>query len=189
MNQTLRQRLVGAAVLAGLAVIFLPALLDDSGIEEPRIEATNIPPKPDSGEFSSRIVPLDTEPAPVTNAETAPVPVAPESPAATKTPPATAPAPAIPEPPASPSPQDTQRTGVVAWVVQLGSFDSEKNATDLEKRLQKAGYAAFIDKHYPAEGRKYRVRVGPELARAKADGIRDKLEKELKIKGIVVRYP
>lgn len=185
MEQRLRQRLVGAAVLAGLAVIFLPMLLNDTAVEEPRIETTNIPPKPAGEEFTSRVIPLDTQPAPVTPADTAPPAQAAEEPPAAEGTESDVAATGTGAGPSEPAP----RTGVTAWVVQLGSFASEQNAKDLERRLQKEGYSAFVEKLYLAEGSKYRVRVGPELVRAKADVARDKLEKDLNLKGIVVRYP
>lgn len=190
MNHGLKQRLVGAAVLTGLVVIFLPLLLDTTPQQEPKIESTNIPPKP-SSEFSSRIVPLDTAPPQVQ------VPVPPQG--------AEAPAPAeTPPPPAVPAavgpattgenagaaaPINQQRVGVTAWVVQLGSFSSEQNADDLVAKLRKKGFNGFVEKLYSTEGTRFRVRVGPELVRDKAQQTLDKLQKDLDLKGIVIRYP
>ncbi len=200
MDRALRQRLVGAAVLVGLAVIFLPMLLDESVLEEPRIVETNIPPPP-TEEFSSKIVPLDPV-QPVTPLD--PPPPAPNALPQTVSPLETAlqtaevaPAGDAPEPPEETPVKTTagteggadQRLGVTAWVVQLGSFASEQNARELEKRLRREGYAAFVEKLTGEEGTKSRVRIGPELIRAKAQETRDKLEKDLNLKGIVVRYP
>ena len=198
MERALKQRLVGAAVLVGLAVIFVPMLLDNSSVEESKIERTNIPPKP-AEEFSSKIVPLE----PVEPITPPPVPSnVPEDDASTSVAPATTeetPSTAAISPEtslAAPGPTDVtntsdtmQRVGVNAWVVQLGSFASEQNAKDLESRLRKEGYAAFVEKLGSGTDQKYRVRVGPELVRAKAQEARDKLEKDLNLKGIVVRYP
>lgn len=207
MERPLKQRLVGAAVLVGLAVIFVPMLVERSPIETPRIEESNIPAAPataPSGEFTSKIVPLEpVEPVtPVVppSAEQAMEAAAPSAPAAVaggETPTAAVREGAVPRVP--PSAVDDggeparvgadQRAGVNAWVIQLGSFASEQNARDLEARLQKEGYAAFVEKIGAGEEQKFRVRVGPELLRAKADQAREKLEKELNLKGIVVRYP
>jgi len=63
MDERLKQRLTGAAVLVSLAVVFIPMLL--KGPAEPAapdITATNIPPKPQQG-FQSRIIPLNGEKA------------------------------------------------------------------------------------------------------------------------------
>ena len=206
MEHSLKQRLVGAAVLVGLAVIFVPMLIERSPIETPRIEESNIPPAPteQSGEFTSKIVPLEpVEPVtPVVppsagQAIDAVAPAAPATGGTTEPPAGSDRQGAVPEVPpaalgAAEEPAQTgtdQRASVNAWVIQLGSFASEQNARDLEARLQKEGYAAFVEKIGAGEEQKYRVRVGPELIRAKADQARDKLEKDLNLKGIVVRYP
>jgi DedD protein len=199
MEEPLKQRLVGAAVLVGLAVIFVPMLIDERAAEQPRLEESNIPPapQPEAGEFTSRIVPLE----PVQ-------PVTPPSPEVTAEPPAIAPAPppapaqssptdAVPDVPSVPSDSNEAApiapkpvaAGVQAWVVQLGSFASEQNARDLEARLQKEGYAAFVEKLSASDGAKFRVRVGPELERQKAEAAQQKLDKDQNLKGIVVRYP
>ncbi|HTT07234.1 MAG TPA: SPOR domain-containing protein [Gammaproteobacteria bacterium] len=252
MDQILKQRLVGAVVLVSVGILFLPVLFEGVPTpEEPRIETTNIPPKPEA-DFNSRIIPLESDatvtlPPPATPTETespsaspppatpAPAPAAtppsappvstgsktpdaaatPATPAAGK--PATAgkPAEKVAEksvggkkpleqnqtdkspPPAAPArtnkpgvaEKSEQRVGVTAWVVQLGSFGSEQNANELETRLKKEGYAAFVEKLYASDGQKFRVRIGPELVRAKAQEMRDKVEKDMNLKGIVVRYP
>ena len=68
MEQGLKERLVGAAVLVILAVVFIPMLLDERQEDEIVITETNIPPKPDiipvppaDTDFSSSIVPLEPE--------------------------------------------------------------------------------------------------------------------------------
>lgn len=199
MDQQLKQRLVGAAVLVALGVIFIPMLLDDSVRESAGIRGTNIPPKPE-GEFSSSIIPLDAEPP-----EPAPAPgQQPAGAGGTKdSAPVTA---AEPEPESEPEtetetakppdrthaalPEDTgTRVGLTAWVIQLGSFSSRENAAALEERLRSGGYSAFVEKVGGEDKPVYRVRVGPELMRSDAEALRDKLELEVKLKGIVVRYP
>jgi len=46
MEQGLKQRLVGAAALAALAVVFLPMVFDDTGVSEDVSGAPWIPPRP-----------------------------------------------------------------------------------------------------------------------------------------------
>ena len=180
MDDQLKQRLVGAAVLVAIAVIFIPMLLDDSEINDPAIDETNIPPRPRTG-FSSRIIPLDVEEleAPV---KSAPNPE-PES---------------VAEQPSGEAGREEQqvnadpggpRVGVTAWVIQLGSFLSVDNAAALEERLKASGYSAFVEKVVTDKGPVHRVRVGPELLRADAQALRDQLDTEIKLNGIVVRYP
>lgn len=178
----MRQRLVGAAVLAAVLILVIPLLLDDSERRERGISGSNIPPRP-AGEFGSSVVPLDTRmPAPAVDAsEVELVPA--DAPVVTEAPP--------PVPPGGDEAVDAAdpRLGVSAWVVQLGSFAAAENAAALEKRVKDAGYSAFVEQLSTGEGQVFRVRVGPELLRADAQAIRDRLESEINLKGIVVRYP
>lgn len=66
MERGLKERLVGAAVLVVLAVVFIPMLLDDSSTEHGPPSGSNIPERP-TGEdgFSSRIIPVEPEPVDV----------------------------------------------------------------------------------------------------------------------------
>lgn len=49
MERRLKERLIGAAVLVMLAVIFIPMILDDSIRDESEITGTNIPERPEGG--------------------------------------------------------------------------------------------------------------------------------------------
>lgn len=60
MDRGLKERLVGAAVLVALAVIFIPMLLDDAPPGPGPISESNIPPQSeDTAELDSRIKPID----------------------------------------------------------------------------------------------------------------------------------
>lgn len=210
MDRGLKERLVGAAVLVLLAVIFIPMLLDDAPSPYEPITGTNIPPRPvEDEEFSSRIVPMDPRPLPQPEpieplAAIDPVeeslPVEPEIPVVpdpeeepvVETEPEE-PAVAEPEPPPAPAedipPPTTDTAAVSAWVIQLGSFSKRENAEGLEKKLREAGYAAFVEPLEQAGAMSYRVRVGPEITRSEADKLRDQINKRFELSGIVVRYP
>ena len=56
MEQKLKERLVGAAVLVAIAVIFIPIIFTESP-ETEVISGSNIPEKPETN-FNSRIVPV-----------------------------------------------------------------------------------------------------------------------------------
>jgi DedD protein len=215
MERQRKERLVGAAVLVMLAVIFIPMVLDDSVQPESGITGTNIPAKPE-GEFESRVIPLRPAAAPESpgngaapqSASPAPppaaVPPAPESAAvdtrtdgksvdaaSSASPPAPpASGPATPGKAASPRGKSgSPPVGVTAWVVQLGSFSSEQNAENLNRKLRQAGYSAFVEPLAQDGTKVYRVRVGPELRRSGAQAVRDKLLSDMKLDGIVVPYP
>ncbi len=247
-SNRLKQRLVGATVLAVLAIILIPILLTGGKEDDSRV--ASIPPKPDTG-FSSRITPLEPalpppKPADITRT---PLPVPAPSADNSATPATTSPQPtekapetvatappaakpddvqekaiakvpasvagsgmpgATPLKPDSPPQSDKdeaapgkplaaaapaaatpskERMNITAWVIQLGTFGSEQNALALRDQLRAKGYTAFVEKIKSGANQLFRVRVGPELERARADALRDKLEKETKQKGIVERYP
>ncbi len=229
MERQRKERLVGAAVLIMLAVIFIPMVLDNSVQPESGITGTNIPPQPD-GEFASRVIPLTapnaagretdagaatgTAPAaepvaapgvmvdqpdgaattPVDSTAAVPASVAPvTAPAATAgTPASPAPAPANPaaaDGAAKKGPAPAPAVGVTAWVVQLGSFASAENAESLNKKLRQAGYSSFVEPLQQGATKVFRVRVGPELRRSSAQTVRDRLQSNMGLEGIVVPYP
>ncbi len=66
MHHRLKERLVGAAVLVVIAVIFIPMLLTGP-IDSNSISKTNIPEKP-TEKFSSKLVPLNDSLMPITEA-------------------------------------------------------------------------------------------------------------------------
>lgn len=75
------------------------------------------------------------------------------------------------------------------WAVQLGAFSTVEDANKLRARLQAAGFAGFVDK-LAAEGQTlWRVRAGPEIDRANADKLRDRIKDKLKMEGMVVTQP
>ena len=76
-----------------------------------------------------------------------------------------------------------------AWVVQLGVYGNLKTAIDLREKLRKSGYSAFTEEIGTPHGKALRVRVGPELERAKAQALRDRLQRETGHDGIVMAYP
>lgn len=103
---------------------------------------------------------------------------APATPAAPATAPATATA-------KSAVPSGVDANGLsVSWSVQLASMSNRANADNLQKTLRTQGYNAYIR---TADGVN-RVFVGPLIERAEADRLRDQLDKQQKLKGIVVRF-
>ncbi|MEQ8427200.1 MAG: SPOR domain-containing protein [Gammaproteobacteria bacterium] len=210
MHQRLKERLVGAAVLVVLAVIFIPMILTGP-VDTGAIEETNIPAKPDE-KFKPTLVPISGSISPVesvtrekstadtdtTIIETAETDVAPatESSAAesgTETREQEPPE-AEAQPAASPRPQAEKQksdkpVGLSAWVVQLGSFSSKVNADKLNLSLRKEGFPAFVEPIQQDKKTIYRVRVGPELLRSDAEKLLKSINEKMKLKGIVLSYP
>ena len=224
MERQRKERLVGAAVLIMLAVIFIPMILDNSVQPESGITGTNIPPQPE-GEFTSRVIPLaapggggreagadaETGTAPARKSAAAPVTASDRPEGAVASPASSAPpvaqgtvpvaAAGVPASPMSastkPTATDTPASarqappaaGVTAWVVQLGSFASAENAESLNKKLRQSGYSAFVEPLQQGGTKVFRVRVGPELRRSSAQSVRDRLQANMGLDGIVVPYP
>lgn len=202
----LKQRLVGAVVLVSLAVIFIPLILDGRDSAVNYITKSNIPPKPER-EFVSRVIPLNPSPVPEPEmlepeVVAEPVKAMPEKvedqakktviPVETVKPAAKTTAKKIAEKPlivAKPKLVAKPKTGLSAWAVQVGSFDSNKNAYALRDKLRKQGFSAFVDTLYTKDVPSFRVRVGPEIKREQAEALQVKLAKVIKTKPLVVKHP
>jgi len=83
---------------------------------------------------------------------------------------------------------DEQRILPKAWVVQVASFRSEDSADGLKKKLQLRGYKAYVEKQSLSGRPLYRVMIGPKLSQPQAESIRDEIEKEFRLKGLVMRF-
>ena len=212
MRQRLKERLVGAALLALIGVVFIPMLL--SGPVDPATISANIPKRPDY-EPPPRLQPLPLEaivPGPgaktkaaenrdasgqragmaALRAPSAADIAAERGLAALQDGPEQAAGTVKPEQAAETAgaaPPAGRQVGLSAWVVQLGAFDSQEKADQLKRRLKQAGFRAFME---PVAGNKqtaYRVRVGPELLRSEADKLRRDIKAAMKLDGIVLDYP
>lgn len=196
MEAAMKPRLIGAAVLIALAVIFLPMLVDGP---EPQGGTSSVPldiPTPPERNFETRELPL-TPPATPTPAVTTPAgddpnrvatvdvpytPVqdaAPEAtPPATTAPAATPPPATAPTPPAATAkPAAPVATSPVAsadgrYAVNLGSYANLDNARALVASMKAAGLPAYADDVTSAGKAALRVRVGPFAQRGEAESAR-----------------
>jgi DedD protein len=189
LEEGLKKRLVGAAVLASLAVIFVPMLIEEP-VDKVELEAT--PPAPPARPFESRLLrdeaPIPRRPAPVVRPEPAsPPPVQ----ARPKPKPKTSTAAAKPPKAASrPAPRPGARTGLDAWVVQVGSFSSLDNARKLVARLRKARLQVRDPERIELRGKVlYRVLVGPVLDKKRAQAMLPKVNRITGTQGSVRSYP
>ncbi len=176
----LKQRVVGALVLLSLAVIFLPLLFD----AEPDVfqqEQQWLPPAPRVEEFGSY------EPKPVQWEKPGEQELWQAQDQVEETPEVLPPQPVedrqLPTAPAL-TPEELPE----AWSVQLATFSKRENATNLSLRLQKAGYQAYVREVGTTKGPMTRVFVGPELVATEAKKLREKLQSEFKLDGIVVQF-
>ena len=87
--------------------------------------------------------------------------------------------------PSESAPVSTPSDPLVRWVVQVGSFSNSKSAEALVAKLRLAGLAAFSEKVSSANGTAYKVRLGPEIDRAKATELARKVKAQHNLDGFV----
>jgi len=150
------------------------AIVDEGGNRAQEVP----PPKPANKKTS--VYPLDSRESgqPVAPIRSKPVyPVEPPPPG--KVPPVVR-APVAAEAPRAPA-------GEGSWVIQAGSFTGEANARNLVDKLRKSNFPAFVEV-IPGESgtTMYRVRVGPELSKARAEQVKTRIESAVGIKGIII---
>ncbi len=76
-----------------------------------------------------------------------------------------------------------------AWVVQLGTFGNSANAKRLILRLRKKGFDAYIRKSKGSNGKFYtKVFVGPELLKKRILRVKQRLQSDVHINGLVRPY-
>lgn len=189
MDEGLKKRLIGATVLVSLVVIFVPMLLQNEPVIEKGIDSTNVPPRPE-GEFTSRILPLESEQLSLPDQRVTPLKRDDSSAAPTET----APDKVAAQVPQSKAPAKAvkPRVGLSAWIIQVGSFSKKQNADNLVKTLRKKEYSAFMEQAEIKGKQVYRVRVGPVVDRGQAEEMLIGLNRELKpmkLKGTLKRYP
>jgi DedD protein len=187
LDERLKKRLIGAAVLASLAVIFVPMLVDKRSAREPEVlRLPELPPaeSPRPAMFEppllqSEVPPPEPRPVQVPLAE----PGEAEEPPADVDRPATATA---PRPKPTPQPQQA----ISAWTVRVGSFSSRENAERLVEKLRAAGIDTMAPQPVDIQGRRlYRVQVGPEAERERAEALLPEIKELTRLDGQVRSYP
>lgn len=215
MEQSIKQRLVGAVVLLILAAIFLPHLLKGPSVYDEEFYDIRIPPQPDeqfedfepvAKDFSLSIpssVATQVLAAPAADqaAEDVAVPAKPNE---------------VPEqtvhvdtkpslPKVELAPQGKEKVVEVvepvdiaplasatpggAWVVQVASFKNKKNALRLREQLREQALTSFVEQINADQGVIYRVRVGPTLLKSDAQAIGIKVEQLTGLHPLVLAFP
>jgi DedD protein len=191
MDQGLKERLVGAAVLVAIAVWLVPWVLDgpEGGAETPP-SSLQLPSAEEPMPVRTQILKLGDAPEPTV--EAAPAPSATQAragmseveqrreqlPGAVAEPKAEAESTLVaansvaqPTKPAAASTPPPKPEAAVAgdWTVQLGSFEDEANARRLAQRAGSYGYKAEVSSSKSGARTLYRVRVGPQATKAAAE--------------------
>ena len=173
-----RRRLIGAAALLVAAVIVLPMLLDTA-------------PKPVADDIAITVAspppaPLEGRAPPVTerkSADSAPPLAEPvQPPAEPAPPPLEAPTKADSRPPAettTPSPRAMPAAPATARIaVQVAALSTPAAAEELQVRLIKDGFTAYVVPVTTVSGVVHRVRVGPFASREDAQRAVERLKSE-----------
>ena len=204
MDQNIKNRLVGIAVVSALAVIFLPMVLDGSGVQKEELQVV-IPPQPgveSNPEFVFKQIDLqakieeipELEPRLVdensgANPEPVATPITQES--------------SEPESVEVEIEVDTQekpevsetvepipaKTGGDSWVLQVGSFQDRQKALIQRDKLRKSNIAkVFIEQFEKDDKPSYRVRLGPFTSRDLTQVAQNKIKAKHDINGIIMKY-
>jgi len=165
MNEVLKHRIVGAMVITALAAIFIPMLFDEPISEGNTPTNTEIilPIKP-STQLPALIKSIPNSHADVISTEKL--------------------AQVNLQKTASIAP--SQDKDLKSWVIQVGSFGSEKNANEFKDRLRKKNFNSYVAAIKSKKGTLYRLFVGPELSHDIALKTQQRLETTFNAKTILV---
>ncbi|WP_316364601.1 SPOR domain-containing protein [Candidatus Thiodiazotropha sp. CDECU1] len=187
LEERLKQRLLGGAVLVALVVIFVPMLIDEP-IERRTVSDHTIPVKPAQKKATpvKRVQPLNVakpQPEKITKSEstgTKPAKLKEVKPPEAK----------LPEAKPKPVAKNTStRPSPTAWMIQVASLTNEKNAKKLVKELRKADLPAQMERVRLKGKQHYRIQVGPEVDHRLAEKMVAKIKKAFKLNPKLMRYP
>jgi DedD protein len=181
MDQILKQRLVGVVVITALAAIFVPMLFDNPVEDNSRmIRELTIPEMP-SANFESSIkrLPSSTEQV-IKLPPPEPMLIEPENQPIEKSI-------VVPEKKTKRSEgQKNNSDKMVRWVIQVGSFSQKANAVALKNTLRKQGFSTFVETFETEAGEMFRLKVGPELDKKRAEAMQKKINEKNNLHSILV---
>jgi DedD protein len=203
MDSALKQRLLGAAVLIALAVIFVPMFLGNSPPKQDSVtQSLDIPPPPER-KFATRTLPVDNTPpaatatAPVENVDadkpgadkivtidtkapptfeatdTAVSTAKPATPVPVK--PTNGPTTTVPQPAAVPPPA-VAAPAEGRFTVNMGIYADQSHVDALIAKVKKIGFASYAESAEYQGKQAQRVRAGPFSSRAAAEEARLKIK-------------
>jgi DedD protein len=183
LNDGTRQRLVGAVVLAALALILWPVVMGPKRDQSFVIES-DIPARPVFGASEIKQPEPRVDVSPIGEYQQKlkqQSEQAQRGGATEREPPAQA---AAVEPPAVTQPALDKDGVPIGWIIQVASFGERENANALSKRLQDNGYRA----HVKVQGKYARVFVGPYIDQAMAQKDMGSIARNHQTKPKLVRF-
>ncbi len=199
MDQNIKNRLVGVVVIFALAVIFLPMILDGSGVRREQQEIV-IPPQPlvtANPEFEQKIVEMqakvdelpDLEPRYIDEKSTADTIQRSDQSDKDKSSEPVVKQAAEPKAETKDEAAPETKTGGDSWVLQVGSFQDRGKALAVRDKLRKSKIAAVFIEQFKNDGKaSYRVRLGPFLNREQTRVAQNKIKAKHDIDGIIMKY-
>ncbi len=173
MESGLKHRLVGASVIAAVAVIFIPLIFD--GSEEARLAVIeDIPPAP-AFDFREKISVSEIQAAMEARSR--------------------ANSARMPRDLADTVDEDISNGSLldqnglpVGWSLQVASFRDRDNATALRKEIRALGHGAYVLLNRTNQGQFYQVLVGPSLDQAALSQAGQEIADSLGLSVQIVRY-
>jgi DedD protein len=194
VRESVKHRFIGAAVLAAMAVLFLPGFFKDKQAYEVDTNS-HIPTRPSitAVDFDEPERGEDPEPAPTPDAMFLPR----EADALPMASDVDEPATLAGSPVASATATSSSLNDVAAmplneqglpdaWVIQVASLGTLEAATKLRDQLQKDGYKAYL--RSVSGQNTHRVFIGPKLDKSKALELKAELDKRLKVNSLVLPF-
>lgn len=200
MRESVKHRLIGGAVLAAIAVLFLPSFFKDR--QQYQVDtSSHIPGRPSitAVDFSEPQRPEGIESAPTP--ETMFVPDEDESISVDQIPPTEQ---ASIASTASSSVQLSSASAITGaavpviplnsqglpdtWVIQVASLSAQAAANKLRDQLQADGHKAYVRSVPTANATIYRVFIGPKQNKSEALAIKSQLDKHLKVNSLVLPF-
>lgn len=191
-----KYRLIGAGLLIASSAILLPLVLDGERPEQLNVQIS-VPEKPDFPDVAiapvqplADIAEAPAQEAPIDANEIELIPV-PQQAKPTSEPIQTAKQ-EEPKPQPVTTKKEPEKTPVKKelapigdrWTLQVATFGKKDNAQRTLKKLQDAGYPAYV----MTTNSLYKVFVGPELQRDVSEKVKAEIKKKFKLSGIVVKY-
>ncbi|MAK65437.1 MAG: hypothetical protein CMH21_00250 [Methylophaga sp.] len=153
------------------------AFVDIGSADTENIPQSSVSDKPVETDSSTEKTPepeiISEKPAPAPKPEPEPVAETPEP---------------SPPPVSQPEPS-TSADSASRWILQLGSFSVEANATSLKKQLEDIGYKPMIEQTRSGETVIYRVRLQPDADRATLERTAASIREQLNLNTQIFPYP
>lgn len=182
MNERLKHRLLGAAILIALGVLLLPGFFRDKDAYDVNTQS-QIPVKPSitAVDFDGPTPVEGVEPAPEPETMFVPQESSVESVKNTTT-----------ETTASFSASSSASSTSVklpeAWVIQVGSFGQKEAAEKLLKELQTEGEKAYLRSVVTDKGTMHRLFIGPKMDKQEALATKSTIDKRLKVDARILPF-